>query len=182
MASTLQRSTPRCADGVGALRRANRDSEGAACVQALQKWRLRRVLEYIEAHVDQRILLAKLAQVAGLSRMYFAARFRAATGCSPHEYVVRRRIELAKEMLATSCEPIVSVALSLGFQTQSHFTTVFGRTVGLTPRQWRERHSSDSETADSTLAARLSTEETSPPFRRPGQASDQLPSSMTRVT
>jgi AraC-like DNA-binding protein len=69
--------------------------------------------------------------------MHFAALFRVATGARPHEYVLRRRIERAQELLRDSSLTLVDVALSVGFQTQSHFTTVFKRFTGETPHRWR---------------------------------------------
>jgi len=103
----------------------------------LTKWRLKRVLTYIDEHVSESITLATLAQVAGLSRMYFAAQFRAATGCRPHECILRKRVELAQQLLVETSEPLVSIALAVGFQSQAHFSTVFKRFAGLSPNQWR---------------------------------------------
>jgi AraC-like DNA-binding protein len=70
--------------------------------------------------------------------MYFAAQFRAATGVRPHEFILRRRIERAQDMLLNSGTALVEIALSVGFQTQAHFTTVFKKIVGQTPHRWRE--------------------------------------------
>lgn len=109
----------------------------------LPYWRLRRVTEYVDRSLDERISLATLAQAAGLSRMHFAALFRAATGMRPHDYVMQRRIQRAKELLAGTQTPIVDVALSVGFQTQAHFTTVFKRVVGFTPYRWRVLRSAE---------------------------------------
>jgi AraC family transcriptional regulator len=106
-------------------------------VQALQKWRLKRVIEYVDAHLSDRISLPELAAVAGLSRMHFASQFRVATGIRPHEFILRRRIRRAQELLQHTDTTIVEVALSVGFQTQPHFTTVFKRLVRCTPRRWR---------------------------------------------
>ena len=103
----------------------------------LTKWRLRRVLTYIDQHICESITLATLAEVAGLSKMYFAAQFRAATGCRPHEFILRKRIERAQQMLLDTAEPLVSIALDVGFQSHAHFSTVFKRFVGLSPYQWR---------------------------------------------
>jgi AraC family transcriptional regulator len=103
----------------------------------IPKWRLIRVLKYIDAKISDRLSLADLATVAGISRMYFASQFRAATGVRPHDYVQRRRIEYAQQLLLTSSQPLSEVAQSAGFQTQSHFTTTFKRFVGRTPHQWR---------------------------------------------
>ena len=103
----------------------------------LTKWRLKRVLTYIDAHIFESIMLATLAQVAGLSRMYFASQFRTATGCGPHECILRKRIELAQRLLLETSEPLVSIALAVGFQSQAHFSTVFKRFAELSPNQWR---------------------------------------------
>lgn len=78
-----------------------------------------------------------MAAAAGLTRMHFAAQFRAGTGLRPHEYLFRRRIGRAQEMLIVAGKSVVDVALSVGFQTQSHFTTTFARYVGQTPNAWR---------------------------------------------
>ena len=104
----------------------------------LPKWRLQRVREFIEANIETRISLGELAHVAGVSRMYFAAQFREATGLRPHDYVIQRRITLARHLLARTDRPIVEIALCVGFPTQAHFTNVFKRIEGVTPHRWRE--------------------------------------------
>jgi AraC family transcriptional regulator len=103
----------------------------------LPKWRLQRVQEYIDTHLDSTLSLSDLATVVGLSRMHFAAQFRAATGHRPHEYVQSRRIDSAKAILSNTDMPIAEVALSVGFNAQSHFTTVFKRLTGDAPARWR---------------------------------------------
>ncbi|MFH0301598.1 AraC family transcriptional regulator [Bradyrhizobium sp. 31Argb] len=110
-------------------------------VGGLQKWRLKRVGEYVDSHLSKKITLSDLAVVAGLSRMHFASQFRIATGLRPHEYLLRQRIRRADELLRHTTMTIVEVALSVGFQTQAHFTTVFKRIAGSTPAQWRNAHS-----------------------------------------
>jgi AraC-like DNA-binding protein len=106
-------------------------------VPQLAKWRLKRAIEYIEQRLAEPITLADIASETGLSRMYFASQFRAATGVGPHEYLVRRRIERAQELLLQPNASVVDVALSVGFKTQAHFTTIFGRFVGQSPHAWR---------------------------------------------
>jgi AraC family transcriptional regulator len=106
-------------------------------VSALSKWRLKRVQEYVDAHIDEALHLPDLAAAAGLSRMHFAAQFRAATGYRPHEYLLHQRIERAKEMLSSLEMPLVEVALNVGFRAQAHFSTVFKRLTGQTPGRWR---------------------------------------------
>ncbi|MEJ0015619.1 MAG: AraC family transcriptional regulator [Acetobacteraceae bacterium] len=109
----------------------------------LAKWRLRRSLDFIETHLAASIGLADMAASAGISRMHFAAQFRAAMGIRPHDYLLRRRIERAQDMLSTSRLPLAEVALEVGFKSQSHFTTVFTKLVGETPRNWRQRTRAD---------------------------------------
>lgn len=106
-------------------------------VRSLQKWRLKRVLQYVDDHLAAKITLNDLAAVAGLSRMHFAAQFRAAVGMRPHQYLLKRRIERAEELLKQAEVSLVDIALTVGFQTQAHFTTVFKRFAGDTPYQWR---------------------------------------------
>jgi AraC family transcriptional regulator len=110
---------------------------GGRRLTRLQNWRLRRVYEHVEHNLGGQLTLADLAGAAGLSRMYFAAQFRVATGLSPHSYVTHRRISRAKTMLSQTSMPIADVALCVGFKTQPHFTTVFKHLVGYTPRHWR---------------------------------------------
>lgn len=121
------------ADGV-------REQDVARPVRSLQNWRLKRVLQYVDKNLTGKITLQDMAAVAGLSRMHFAAQFRAATGVRPHEYLLRRRIERAQELLKQAEFALVDIALTVGFQTQAHFTTVFKRFVGDTPYQWRSAY------------------------------------------
>jgi len=99
-----------------------------------------RVVTYIETNIGGRITLANLAATAGLSRMYFAKQFRATTGMRPHDFVLRKRIARAQQMLAATSDTLVDIALSVGFQTQAHFTTVFKKFAGNTPYQFRREH------------------------------------------
>jgi AraC-like DNA-binding protein len=104
---------------------------------ALQPWRLKRISIFIDQNIDQPLSLDCLSRAVGLSRMHFAALFRRATGLRPHDYVMQRRMERAKQLLSESSMPIVEIAFCVGFQSQSHFTTVFKRAVGTTPNGWR---------------------------------------------
>ena len=118
---------------------ATSDETGAAQrkSRALQNWRLKRVVEYIENHLSEKNALSDLAAVAGLSQMHFASQFRTATGLRPHEFLLRRRIQRAEELLRNTTMPIVEIPLRVGFQTQAHLTTVFKRFAGCTPGRWR---------------------------------------------
>jgi AraC family transcriptional regulator len=108
-------------------------------VNALPKWRLNRVKEYVDAHLDEPIGLADLAAATGVSKMHFAAQFRVATGYRPHQYIRYRRVESAKTILSSTDMPLPKVALATGFRAQSYFSTIFKRLTGETPASWR-RH------------------------------------------
>lgn len=108
--------------------------------RALQKWRLGRVVGYVDRNLSDKISLLDMAAVAGLSRMHFASQFRRATGLRPHEFVLRERVRRAQSLLRESTMEILEIALAVGFQTQPHFTTVFKRFTGCTPNRWRARH------------------------------------------
>jgi AraC family transcriptional regulator len=114
-------------------------------VSSLSKWRLKRATDFMGDHLAESIGLVDIAAAAGLSRMHFAAQFRMATGLRPHEYLQRRRIERARELLLTSRLPLVEVAFEVGFKTQAHFTSIFARLVGETPNAWRQRNYRSSE-------------------------------------
>jgi AraC family transcriptional regulator len=103
----------------------------------LQTYRLRRVLDYIAAHLDQDLSLAALAKTAGLSPHYFVELFRQRMGTPPHRYVVEQRIERARRLLRDPARSVIEVALSTGFASQSHFGRVFRRVVGMTPARYR---------------------------------------------
>ena len=127
--SEAQRSTRR--------RRGASGGSGERRMRPLQKWRFKRVTEYVDKHLAEKITLSGLAAVAGLSPMHFASQFRAATNLRPHDYLLLRRIKRAEELLRQSTMTLVEISLTVGFQTQAHFTTVFKRFVGDTPYKWR---------------------------------------------
>jgi AraC-like DNA-binding protein len=109
-------------------------------VSGLSKWRLKRATEFMAANLAEPITLADIAAATGLSRMHFAAQFRVATGLRPHEYLLKRRIERAQELLLSGRQPLVEIAFDVGFKTQAHFTTVFARFAGETPSAWRQHN------------------------------------------
>lgn len=117
-----------------------RSDEDNSRVPPLAKWRLRRAIDFIDAHLGDSIGLADIAASAGLSRMHFAAQFRTATGLRPHEYLLRQRIDRAQQLLSKSQTPLAEIALDVGFKAQTHFTTVFARFVGQTPHVWRQQN------------------------------------------
>ncbi len=109
--------------------------------QGLTQQQMRRVIDFVQAHLDQDLSLEALAQQAGFSAYHFARLFRQTTGESPHQFVLRQRIERAQRLLKQSSVPLSRVALESGFANQSHFTQVFKRYLGLTPRAYRQDRS-----------------------------------------
>jgi AraC family transcriptional regulator len=104
----------------------------------LPRGRLGAVVEYIEGHLEASPSLAEMAAVARLSTYHFARQFKAATGLAPHQYVIARRIERAKQLLQADRDlPLAQVATRAGFSNQSHFAQHFKRLVGITPGQFR---------------------------------------------
>ena len=104
----------------------------------LPRGRLRAVVEYIEEHLDASPTLEQMAAVARLSVYHFARQFKRATGLPPHQIVIRRRVERAKQLLQTGGGfSLAEVAAQNGFSDQSQFTHHFKRLVGVTPGQFR---------------------------------------------
>lgn len=97
----------------------------------------RTVTDYIRAHLDETITLDDLAASVAFSRFHFARCFRRSTGASPHEFVLRQRIEQAKTMLTRTNVALLDIAARCGFADQSHMTRVFNKHVGTTPGQYR---------------------------------------------
>ena len=99
--------------------------------------RLRLVLDYIETHLGAEMSLKTLADLVHLSPHHFANVFRTSVGMSAHQYVLRQRIAKAKELLGQRTMTIADISYALGFASQSHFTTAFGKLAGTTPATYR---------------------------------------------
>lgn len=96
-----------------------------------------RLSDYIESALVRRLTLSELARVAGLSPFHFARCFKTTTGLAPHQYVMARRIELAKRLIVTTDQPVRDVAWSIGFENLSHFRRQFVAQIGVTPGDLR---------------------------------------------
>lgn len=106
---------------------------------ALPGFKLRRVTDRIEAHLDEEFDLDRLARVAGLSKFHFHRLFTRATGMSPAKYQLTARINEARRRLRETRQSIVAVALDLGYASPSHFAQVFRREAGMTPSAYRRQ-------------------------------------------
>jgi len=98
---------------------------------------MRRVSEYVESHLSESVDLAKLAATAGLSVYHFARAFKRSQGITPHGYLVRRRVERAREMLARTDLSLAEIACAAGFSDQSHLARHFRQMLGTTPGELR---------------------------------------------
>jgi AraC family transcriptional regulator len=104
----------------------------------LSGYRLRRAKDFINEHLDQELTLAGIAESVGLSQFHFARAFKLTTNTTPQRYLTERRVERAKRLLSDSDLPLVEIGSQVGFKSQSHFTTLFRRFTGTTPKAWRE--------------------------------------------
>lgn len=95
------------------------------------------VLDYIDDHLPEKITLRLLASVAGLSPHHFNGAFKAMTGDPPIKFVLRKRVERAKNILVTTDRPIAEIAYEVGFPSHSHLSTHFKREVGIQPSRFR---------------------------------------------
>jgi AraC family transcriptional regulator len=128
--------------------------------EGLDRRRLLRVLDYIEANLEGDLSLDRMASIACLSRYHFARAFKQAVGQPPHRYVSAKRLERAKALLTHGDRPLVDIALALGFSGQANFTRAFRQATGHAPGQFRQqsgsrqprRHLADVEQAVPLLA------------------------------
>ncbi|MBR1236993.1 helix-turn-helix domain-containing protein [Bradyrhizobium sp. AUGA SZCCT0182] len=98
---------------------------------------LRRIREYIDDHIAQRIRVELLAKLANLSVCYFVRAFKRSMSVTPHEYLIRRRVELTMRLLSKTDMPLSEIALAAGFVDQSHCARRFRQHVGMSPRDYR---------------------------------------------
>ena len=100
--------------------------------------RLRRIKELVHAKLEDDLSLDEMAQSVGLSTAHFARMFRKSTGETPHQFVLRQRVERAKAMLRAPDARVLDVAVACGFTTQQHFAQVFRDVCGVSPTEYRQ--------------------------------------------
>jgi AraC family transcriptional regulator len=108
--------------------------------------RLRRIKEFIDAKIEDDLTLCEMAQAVELSTAYFSRMFRKSTGETPHQFLLRRRLERAKKMLRSADERVLDVAVACGFKSQQHFAQVFRHVCRVTPTEYRREFLNDEMT------------------------------------
>ena len=135
-------------DGYAARRSSLRSYHGG-----LSPAHLRKVTEWVRCHMEEELTLRRMAQLVGLSISHFSKMFRMSIGETPHQFVLRQRIERAKEMLRTAEghsageARVLDIAISCGFKTQQHFARVFRGLCGISPTEYRQEQQ-ESERSD----------------------------------
>ena len=114
-----------------------RDSTPNPARGRLATWQTKRIIAYIEQNLTTAIRAKDLAELVNLSASHFFRAFKVSVGMPPYEYITRRRIDLACEMMRTTEEPLSQVALGCGLNDQSSFCRVFRRIHGQSPNGWR---------------------------------------------
>jgi AraC family transcriptional regulator len=105
----------------------------------LSRYRLKKVLAYVDDHISNKLSIAELAAVAGLGVSHFSTSFRASVGQSVHQYVTRRRVDRAQSLLRQRTQPISQVAIETGFAHASHLAYHMRRLLGTSPRNLATR-------------------------------------------
>jgi AraC-like DNA-binding protein len=105
----------------------------------LAPWQQRRAEELLCADLTRSVRIADVANHCKLSVSHFGRAFRSCEGISPHQWLIRRRVEEAKRLLAEGNAPLAQIAIDCGFADQSHFTRAFSRLAGTAPGVWRRQ-------------------------------------------
>jgi AraC family transcriptional regulator len=103
-------------------------------------WQARSIQMYIAAHLHCTIKVTELIRVVQFCPNRFNRVFKESFGCTPHQYVIRRRIERAQKLLLMCKDPLRRIAADCGFVNQSHLSNQFRKSVGQTPGEWRRAH------------------------------------------
>jgi AraC-like DNA-binding protein len=116
---------------------------GPTIAGGLAAWQIRKVTQFIDANLATTVRNEDLANLARLTPSHFGRAFRNSLGECPHEFVIRRRIERAQELMLSTDANLSDIALDCGLADQSHLTRLFKRLVGESPRAWRRARSGE---------------------------------------
>jgi AraC family transcriptional regulator len=118
----------------GVLHKAARTRKGG-----LAPWQMRRATELLHENIHGRVRLAELARECGLSASHFARSYKISFGMSPHQWLIRHRIERAKELMSGTRSSLMEIAIQSGFSDQAALTRTFRHVVGVAPGSWRRQ-------------------------------------------
>jgi AraC-like DNA-binding protein len=113
---------------------------GRASKGGLAPWQVRTLTSHVETNLDKPIRSSELATVVRLNPAYFCRVFRESFGEPPLQYICRRRVERAQELMLSTDTSLSQIAFDCGFSDQAHFSRLFRRLAGDTPRAWRRAH------------------------------------------
>ncbi|MEV4610743.1 helix-turn-helix transcriptional regulator [Neorhizobium sp. LMR1-1-1.1] len=114
----------------------------------LLPWQRRKIMQFIEEHLTETIKVEELAALTKLSKTYFSRVFKSAYKESPYNYVLRRRMELAKELIIETDTALSEIALDCGMADQAHLCKTFRKVFGTTPNYWRRPSRSVNHTSE----------------------------------
>ena len=121
------------------VQRAGVDESTSSKQVAMPLWRLKRVFEFADENLQEKIDMVALAEAAGLSVRHFARAFSEETGETPHRWLMGRRVERALDLLKKTDMPLIQIADACGFASQSHFTKVIKQVTGTSPKRWLDQ-------------------------------------------
>jgi AraC family transcriptional regulator len=130
---------------------------GANSGPRLTAWQRRRVLEHIENHFAKPLKNRELAALVDFSEFHFSVAFRNSLGTPPHEFLIRRRIERARQLMLSTDMPLCEIAAECGLADQAHLSRLFRRIVGETPAAWRRNRFTERSGSSGGAARRSAT-------------------------
>lgn len=128
---TMLALTAHVAQTYGGLRNSAKPAHGG-----LAPWQVKRASERLESNLGRALSIQQVAAEFDLSVSHFSRAFRKSTGLPPHQWLLRRRVTVAKQLMVVRHLPLSEIAVSAGFANQSHFTRVFSSLVGVSPAAW----------------------------------------------
>jgi AraC family transcriptional regulator len=150
--ASIARVTALLRDEAGCSTAETTSAPPAAARGGLAQWQIRRATAHVDANLMSTITVGDLSEITRLSKSHFSRAFRVSLGESVHAYIIRRRMDRARELMLTTDEPLCQIALSCGLSDQAHFSRLFRRAVGSSPSAWRRQwRSEESATMQSSV-------------------------------
>jgi AraC family transcriptional regulator len=119
--------------------------------EGLLSWQIRRIYDYVDAHITARLTVPELGSVVHLSEGHFSRCFKRTVGLTPHAFVLHRRLQLAARLMLESSAALADIAVRSGFTDQAHLCNQFKRAVGESPAEWRRAHRAEQRFASAWL-------------------------------